>query len=197
MVSHSSIGYSVYVIVANMMNNYGTLCTELGYWLSFVSYHANILDSKDKLKVIIVLSHSDLFTSFESANKLDAMKRYLKNCSNQLNERNLNIIDTLSSNCRRPRSSKAVVDRICQVSKGISPYTLSTEAGLLYGAIQKDFRNVVTCKFLTLVKHIKATDICLPTEACSLYPIVKELHDIGLLMMIGRSEDQLENHLLL
>ena len=73
MMSHSSIGHSVYVIVANMMNDCDTLCTELGYWLSFISYHANVLDSQDKLKVIIVLSHSDLFTSFESDNKLDAM----------------------------------------------------------------------------------------------------------------------------
>ena len=115
-VSHSSIGHSVYVIVANMTNDNGSLCNELGYWLSFISHHTRIF-GQDKLKVIIVLSHSDLLTSFESTNKLDVMKHYLKSCSNQLNQRNLNIIDTISSNCRWPRSSKAVVDSICQASK--------------------------------------------------------------------------------
>ena len=37
----------------------------------------------------------------------------------------------------------------------------------------------------------------MPTEAYALYPIVKELHAIGLLMMIGKSEDQIENHLII
>ena len=197
MVSHSSIGNSVYVIVANMINDNDTLCTELGYWLSFISYHAKALDSHDKLKVIIVLSHSDLLTSSDSVHKLDAIKYYLKNNSDQLTKWNLNVTDIISSNCRRPRSSKTVVDTIVQMLKSTSPYTLSPDAALLNGALEKDFRNVVTCKFQTLLNRIKATAICLPTEAYALYPIVKELHDIGLLMITGRNKDPLENHLLL
>ena len=197
MVSHSNVGHSVYLIAVNMTNGNDTLYNELGYWLSFISYHAKILDSHDKLKVIIVLSHYDLLTSSDSADKLDSIKYYLKNNSDRLKEWNLSIIDIIPSNCRKPRSSKAVVDSIVQMSKSASPYTLSTDAALLNGALEKDFRNVITCKIQTLLSHIKATGICLPTEAYALYPIVKELHDIGVLMMIGRYEDQFENYLLL
>ena len=198
-VSHSNVGNSVFVIVTNMTNDNGTLCSELGYWLSFISYHAKIMDSHDKLNLIIVLSHSDLLTSSNSANKLDIIKYYLQNISDQLSQWSLNVLDILSLNCRRPSSSKVVVDSIVQLSKCISPYSLSTEAALLHGALlqEKDFRNVIACKFHVLLGHIKDTGVCLPNEAYALYPMVKELHDIGLLMMIGQSEDQIENYLLL
>ena len=196
MVSHSSVGHSLYVIVADVTSSNDVLYKELGYWFSFISYHAKASDSQDKLKVIILLSHSDLLTPFESASKLDAVRDYFSNLD-QLNEWNLNIIDIISSNCRRPRSSKAVIESIVRVSNSVSPHILSTEAGLLYGAIEKDFGNVIACKYQTLLKHIKATGICLPTEAHLLYPILKELQDIGLLMIIGRREDEIMNHLIL
>ena len=51
-----------------MTKDNSLLCDELGYWLSFISYHAKVLNSQNKLKVIVVLSHSDLLTSLESAN---------------------------------------------------------------------------------------------------------------------------------
>ena len=172
------------------------LCKELGYWLSFISYHAKTSNSQDKLKVIILLSHPDLLTPSESASKLDAVRQYFNNLD-QLNEWNLNIVDTISSNCHRPRSSNAVIESIVRVSNGVSPHTLSIEAGLLYGAIEKDFGHVIACKYQILLKHIKATGICLPTEAYLLYPVLKELQDIGLLMIIGRSEDDIMNHLIL
>jgi ankyrin repeat protein len=197
MVSQSSVGHSVYVIVANVTNSNDALYKELGYWLSFISYHAKASNSQDKLKVIILLSHSDLLTPIESASKLKNMTRYFNNLPDQLNEWNLNIVDMISSNCRKPRSSMAVIESILQVSNSVSPHTLSTEAGLLYGAIEKDFGNVIACKYQTLLKHIKATGICLPTEAYLLYPVLKELQDIGLLMIIGRSEHEITNHLVL
>ena len=57
---------------------------------------------------------------------------------------------------------------------------------------------MIACKFQDLLIHIKDTGIqSLPSVAGALYPIVKELHDIGLLMMIGRIEDKLENYLIL
>ena len=84
-----------------------------------------------------------------------------------------------------------------QICKNTPRCTLSCETVLLHGMLEKDFGNVVACKFQDLLTHIRDVGICLPTIADALYPIVKELHDIGLLMMIGQKEDQLKDYLLL
>ena len=197
MVSQSTVGTSVYVIVANLTKENITICGELGYWLAFISHHAKGLDSQCKLKMIIVLSHSDLLTSTDSASRLENVKQYLHDNSNQLERWNLEVVEVLASNCRKPRSSKKVENLLQQISRDVLPCGLSFETTLLNGLLLKDFRNVITCKFEVLLHHIKDTGICLPTVASALYPFVKELHDIGLLMIIGRNEDQVENHLLL
>ena len=197
MVSQSTVGSSVYVIVAKLTKQNATLCGEIGYWLAFISHHAKVLDSQCKLKIIIVLSHSDHLTSADLASKLENVKRYLRNNSNQLERWNLEVIDVLASNCRKPRSSKSVDNLLQQISKDTPPCGLSFETTLLNGLLLKDFRNVITCKFKDLIHHIKDTGICLPTVASALYPFVKELHDIGLLMIIGRNDEHIENYLLL
>ena len=197
MVSQSTVGTSVYIIVANLTKQNTTVCGELGYWLAFISYHAKILDSQCKLKIIVVLSHSDLLKPADSANRLESIKRYLHNNSNHLERWNLKVIDVLASNCRKPRSSKSVDNLLQQISKDTPPCGLSFETTLLNGLLLKDFRNVITCKFECLLHHIRDTGICLPTVASALYSFVKELHDIGLLMIIGRNDEHIENHLLL
>ena len=197
MVSQSTVGTSVYVIVSNLLKNNITLCGELGYWLAFISHHGNVLDSQYKLKIIIVLSHSDLLTSAASANRLEIIKQYLHDNSNQLERWNLEVIEVLASNCRKPRSAKSVDNLLQQISKDSLPCGLSFETVLLNGLIEKDFKNVIACKFQDLLNHIRVTGICLPTIASALYPVVKELHEIGLLMIIGRNEDHIENSLLL
>ena len=103
----------------------------------------------------------------------------------------------LTSNCRQPKSTQCVKDTIAQISEDAPPYNLSLEAAILLGLLEKDFKNVVTCKFQDLVSHIKETGICLPSAAESLYPLVEQLHHVGLLMIIGSRCDKLENHILL
>ena len=109
----------------------------------------------------------------------------------------MSIIDILSSDCHRPRSSQVIEDTLQQISRDTPPYNISFETSLLHGLLQKDFGNVVACKLHDLLIHIKDTGICLPTVAKELYPLVKELHEIGVLMMIGQNKDQCENHFLL
>ena len=196
-VTQSSVGTSVYVIVANLTKDILVLFNEIGYWLSFISYHAKVVDSAYKLKVVIVLSHSDRISAGESSSKSDSIKQFLQTHENNYDHEVLDIIDVITSNCRKPRSSRSVEDTLQQISKDTSPRALSFEPTLLHGLLEKDFSNVVACKFRDLVNHVKDTGIYLPAAAVALHPIVKELHDIGLLMMIGRSDEPLENHLLL
>ena len=194
MVSHSSVGTNVYVIVANLTKDGMTLCNEIGYWLTFISYHAMNVDSQHTLKVVVVLSHSDCLTLADSTNRLNSIKQYLRNQKDNCNIQKLSIIDILSSDCRRPRSSQVIEDTLQQISRDIPPCSISFETSLLHGLLQKDFGNVVACKLHDLLIHIKDTGICLPTVAKELYPLVKELHEIGVLMMIGQNKDQCENH---
>ena len=197
MVSHSTVGTNVYVIVANLTKDGMTLCNEIGYWLTFISYHAMNVDSQHALKVVVVLSHSDCLTLADSTNRLNSIKQYLRNQKDNCNMQKLSIIDILSSDCRRPRSSQVIEDTLQQISRDTPPYNISFETSLLHGLLQKDFGNVVACKLHDLLIHIKDTGIYLPTVAKELYPLVKELHEIGVLMMIGQNKDQCENHFLL
>ena len=197
MVSKSSVGTSVYVVVANFMKDDSTLCGELGYWLSFISYHAKNIESQIKLKVVVVLSHYDLLSLADSTKRLENTKQYLHRNSSQLQQWNLDIIDVIVSNCRKPRSSRTLDHILQQISMDTPPYSLSFESTLLNGVLEKDFKHVVACKFQDLLSHVKDTGICLPTIASALYPIVKQLHDIGLLMIVGRRENHIEDYLLL
>ena len=197
MVSHSTVGTNVYVIIANLTKDGMTLCNEIGYWLTFISYHTMNMDSQHALKVVVVLSHSDCLTLADSTNRLNSIKQYLRNQKDTCNIQKLSIFDILSSDCRRPRSSQVIEDMLQQISRDTPPYNISYETSLLHGLLQKDFGNVVACKLHDLLIHIKDTGICLPTVAKELYPLVKELHEIGVLMMIGQNKDQCEKHFLL
>ena len=195
MVSHSTVGTNVYLIVTNLTKDGVALCNEIGYWLSFISYQCKVLDSQRKLKVVIVLSHSDCLSEADSTKKLMSIRHYLHAHTNQ-GDKQILVIDIIPSNCRNPRSSKVVKKTLQQICKNTPPYSLSFEATLLHGLLEKDFRNVVACKFQDLLTHIKDTGIYLPTFADALYPVIKELHDTGLLMIIEKSKGQLENYML-
>ena len=196
-VSHSTIGTSVFLLVVNLTKGNVVVCDEIGYWLSFISYHAKALDSQQRLKVIIVLSHLDHLSEADATKTLASIRQYIYTHINQGLEQIIKIIDIISSDCRYPRSSNVIGNVLQDIVKNIPPCILSFKTTLLHGMLLKDFGNVVACTFQDLLSHIKDTGICLPALAGPLYPIVKELHDIGLLMLIGRSEDELENYLLL
>ena len=192
-ISQSKVGSCVYLIVANLSKDDCTLRNEIGYWLSFISYNTIISDHQDKLKVIIILSHADLYPG----RRIDDIQQFLIDHSNEVSKDVLEIVTVVPINCRKPRSSKIVEDHLQEISKTVPPYSLSLEAVLLHGILKKDFLDVVACKFQDLLNHIKLTGIQLPLVPDMLYPIIKELHDIGELMIIERSKDKLENCLIL
>ena len=194
-VFHLNVGSNVYFIVADSRKDDMTIHNEIGYWLSFISYHGKALLNQYRLKIIAILSHSDCLSLTDSDGKVESMRQYLHAHMNQYGE--IFDIEVVSSNCRSPRSSRSIETILQQISKDTPPCSISYEASLLHGMLEKDFSNVVACKFQDLLSNIKDSGICLPTVPDALYPIVKELHDIGLLMIIGRSEDRLEDYLLL
>ena len=197
MVSQSSIGISVFIIVSDLRKGKDSICNELGYWLSFISCHAKALGSLSKSHVIIVLSHLDLISSDDSTSILASIKDFLHSNNHELNKRNVIIADVIPSNCCKPRAT-ARIDEILQlVTKTTNPYSLTVQAMLLNGMLEKDFKDVVACQFRDVLDHVKKTGTRLPEIASELYTVVKELHDVGLLMIIGTNTDQIENHIVL
>ena len=75
MVSHSTVGNNAFLIVADLRKDGMTLCNEIGYWLSFISYHAKALDSQ--CQVVVVLSHSDFLSLAECASTVESIRHYL------------------------------------------------------------------------------------------------------------------------
>ena len=195
-VSRSTVGRNVFLVVTDLTKDDPILQNEIGYWLSFISYHGKALSHQCKLKVIVVLSHSDRLSIADSDRKVESARQFLYTHINQCSKVKFDT-ELVSSNCRSPRSSRSVASILQQISKDTPPCSISYEASLLHGLMEKDFANVVACKFQNLLSSIKEIGIYLPCSADALHPIVRELHDIGLLMLIGRSEDELENYLLL
>ena len=195
-VSRSTVGSNVFLVVANLTKDDPILQNEIGYWLSFISYHGKALSHQCKLKVIVVLSHLDRLSVADSDRKVKSVRHCLQTHINQCNKVKFDA-EIISSNCRSPRSSRSVASILQKISKDTPPCSISYEASLLHGLLEKDFGNVVACKFQNLLSSIEEIGIYLPSSADALHPIVRELHDIGLLMLIGRNEDELENYLLL
>ncbi len=83
-------------------------------------------------------------------------------------------------------------------SKNVSPIGLSPEMSVLLGLLKKDFEHI-PCKVSLLISRsrIEDTGIPLPLNSSSLYTLIRELHDLGLLMVIEREGDSIENHIII
>ena len=87
--------------------------------------------------------------------------------------------------CRKPRSLKCLDRKISSLLSSSQRYKLSSEASLLLGLLEKDFGNVKACSLQTVLSHIRDCGVCLPTNAEGLYFILYELHNIGVLLLLG------------
>ena len=192
----SKVGTNVFLCVVSFSKDVQTIQEEIGYWLSFITYHNS--NVRNTCTVVVIGSHTDLITAVDVNNKLERISKLMDTHFTKSSTSDFQIYgNILTLNCRQPRSTQHVKDAIVELSKDTPPFNLTLEAAFLLGLLKKDFKNVVTCKLQDLVSHIKETEICLPGEAESLYPLAKQLHHIGLLMIIGRECDKLEDYLLL
>ena len=93
--------------------------------------------------------------------------------------------------CRKP-GSKKISDFQNTLSswKSLSPkFSLSRDASLLLGLFEKDLNNVTACPIQDVLSHIEDTGVCLPKEIEPLHHILSELHDIGVLLLLGAHTD--------
>ena len=99
-------------------------------------------------------------------------------------------------NCCKPRSKELeeIKSRIVQLTKDSPRYKLSTEASVLLGLLVKDFSNVTACSTREILSSIEDTGISLPMNITA---FLRELHDVGLLLMIGNERDDCQQVILI
>ena len=192
---NTSKGSNIYLIICDLSKGEEAAVTKYSYWLSFLSY--NIKQFSNTI-ILPVGSHADVInkTSVEqSLSVLDSISQ--KFCSSSEIE-DFHIEQSVALDCRK---RGAVVNDIKELtkrfSKLISPIELSPETSTLLGLLKKDFEHVPACKLNLLISHIEETGIPLPLNSSSLYTLIRELHDLGLLMVIEREGDSIENHIII
>ena len=165
----SSKGDNIFVIVIDLREDILTVRNTLQYWLSFIGYQCG---SKN---LLLIGSHRDLLTE-------EIAEKKIQNISAIQSEHVEMNYFTL--NCCKPRSKELeeIKSRIVQLTKDSPRYKLSTEASVLLGLLVKDFSNVIACTTRSILSSIEDTGISLPKIITA---FLRELHDVGLLLMIG------------
>ena len=165
----SSKGDNIFIIVVNLKDDILAVRNTLHYLLSFIDYQCG---SKN---LIAIGSHSDLLPKETADKKIQKISAIHVD------------MDYFTLNCCKPRSKEFedIKRKIVQLTKDSPRYKLSTEASVLLGLLEKDFSNVTACSVRTILSSIVETGISLPKNITSLMALMRELHDVGILFVIG------------
>ena len=162
----SSKGDNIFIIVVNLKDDILAARNTLHYWLSFIDYQCG---SKN---LIVIGSHSDLLpkeTADTMIQKISAIR------SKQL----------LHPELLQAKEFEDIKSKIVQLTKDSPRYKLSIEASVLLSLLEKDFSNVTACSVRTILSSIVETGISLSKNITSLMDLLRELHDVGILFVIG------------
>ena len=172
-------GSNIFLIVVDLRS--ATVESSLHYWASFIQQQKF---SERNLSLGVVGSHHDVATS-EAAHKNTTI--FHQFCQSFGSEFSLLSTSFISIDCRKPRSRgiDTLQKRISSHAKDSEYYRLSEEASVLLGLLEKDFSEVTACPIHTVLSHIKESGVCLPDTARTLHPIISELHEIGVLLLLG------------
>ena len=177
--SFSKAGNNFIVIVVDLNKDY--FSNKLRYWFSFIQHQK----FQTKLSLILIGSHSDLLTK----NQISERKNIFHEFSDMVED--VENIEHFLLDCHRPGSREMRnFQKKISTWTGHSPkFKLSREASLLLGLFEKDFSHVTACPMQNVLSHIKDSGVCLPQEFEPLHHILSELHDIGVLLLLGAHTD--------
>ena len=175
-IASSRKGDNIFIIVVDLREDVPTIRNSLHYWSSFVQ-HRKFCGNNN---IIIIGSHSDLVAK-EKIQEGEKMFQYFFENNSELVHEN----EYFKLDCRKPKSKelKMIQDNIISLTQKSPRYSLSLDANLLLGLLEKDFGNVTACSFQTILDHIEITGILLPKNITSLLPVLQELHEIGVLFI--------------
>ena len=174
----SKTGDNLIVIVVDLRKD--GVSNTLHYWFSFIQHQK----FQTKLSLILIGSHSDLLSKKQT---LDGKKLFYKFSSNL----NVEKVEHFLLDCRKPGSRKIsdFQDTLSSWTSLSPKFSLSRDASLLLGLFEEDFNNVTACPIQDVLSHIEDSGVCLPKEIEPLHNILSELHDIGVLLLLGSHTD--------
>ena len=173
-IASSRKGDNIFIIVVNLREDIPTIRNSLHYWFSFIQ-HQKFCGNNN---INIIGSHSDLVVK-EKIEESEKLFRYFFEKNSGPEHKN----KYFKLDCRQPKSKdlKMIQDNIISLTQKSPRYSLSLDATILLGLLEKDFGNVTACSAQTILEHIEITGILLPKNITSLLPVLQELHEIGIL----------------
>jgi ankyrin repeat protein/GTPase SAR1 family protein len=180
-IATTATGENICLVTVNLMDDISVIQKHIKYWVSFIQQQKF---SKKRLSLGIVGSHYDLECKRTASEKLKALKIVLDGC-----KKGISILGSgfFFINSCNPRSNGigSLQKQILSRTENSTKYKLSTEANVLLGLMKKDFGRVVACSIQTILSHIKDSGVCLPHEISTLQPLLNELHEIGVFLLLG------------
>ena len=174
-------GDNIFLLVIDMREEIAEIKKAFHYWLSFIQ-HQHFHGQKPHL--IVVGSHLDLLT--EDMAKARG-KEFQVFCDTEFEAVQMSALFMLD--CCKPRSKQIaeMQNLMSKLTKDSPCIKLSLQASILLGLLDKDFSNVTACSPQNILTHIQETGIQLLAKEQSIHQILAELHDLGLLFLIGSS----------
>ena len=176
-IASSSKGDNIFTIVVDLREDNTKIRNNLHYWFSFIRYQKS-----DTNNIIFIGSHSDVMVEEDIEEREKVFECFFENAYGASHEK-----DVFKLDCCKPKSKelKMIQDKIVDLTRNSPHYSLSNPASTLLGLLEMDFGNVTACSTQTILDHINEIGIALPQNITTLLPVLKELHDIGVLFMTG------------
>ena len=180
----SKKGDNIFMIVVDLREESIKIREILYYWFLFIQ-HQNF-----EPFLIIIGSHSDKVAREKVEDKRMELQKFCDKI--QSGHGVLHKVAHFILDCRNPKHQHLgdIQKLIASFIKDSPHYALSLYASTLLGLLEKDFSNEPAFSVDQLQSHIEVTHIALPRETQSLYSLLFELHDIGLLFIVNDSNKE-------
>ena len=182
----SKKGDNIFMIVVDLREESIKIREILYYWHLFIQ-HQNL--GKEPF-LIIIGSHSDKM----AREKVEGKRMELQKFCDKIHSGHgvLHKVAHFILDCRNPKHQHLgdIQKLIASFTKDSPRHTLSLVASTLLGLLEKDFSNEPAFSVAQLQSHIEITHIALPKETQSLYSLLHDLHDIGLLFIVNDSNKE-------
>ena len=192
-----SPGCNLFFTVVDLSEEREVMTQKLGYWLSFISYHSK--GTGVMSKVVVVGSHVDVVKSLgqDPREKMNHLELIAEKFCKQTHY--MQVDHSLSLHCCKPTTtSMSKLRGLLKNTYLENPkHFLSLGASILLGLLERDFSSVTACQISTLLNHVQQIGMDHLGNMQQLYPIVKELHNLGLLIAVGSASDPRDHWLLL
>ena len=174
-------GDNIFIVVADLRKDVMAMEKLLHYWFSFIQHQK----FSEKPFLIVVGSHSDSVTKEVKTKCRERFAQFHRDISES--HTLVRYMEYFLFDCRKPRSKEIgrLQKKITSMISKSERYELTIEASILLGLLEKDFNNVIACSVETIVSHIEDTGVQLPNKTEILVPYLHELHEVGILLLVG------------